>query len=137
LIIKGFLIIALVALTPVVAAKLAYNATAHRGLEPISEPWVQDSMEFITWNGEKWTGWIRDDAFEHRPQNEAKWSNHSNTSLAFMDWNNTPSQVKIDGDSFLLAHHGDWHGHTERANAIRYRDWQGKNQIRTLDQLKR
>ena len=137
MIIKVILAIAVIALTPVVLAKLAFNATSYNGAEPISEPWVQNSMEFITWNGEKWTGWIRDDAFEHRPLNAAKWSKHSNTSLAFMDWDNTPHQAKIDGDSFLLAHHGDWNAHTERANAIRYRDWQGKNQIRTLDQLKR
>ena len=124
-------------LTPVVAAKLAYNATSYRNAEPVNPPWAQNSMEFVTWNGEKWTGWIRDESFENLPQNEERWSQHSNASLAFMDWENTPWQVKIEGDSFLLAHHGDWLGHIERSVAIHYRDWEGNNQLRTLAQLRR
>tara|TARA_B100001013_G_scaffold237119_1_gene145979 strand:+ start:97 stop:459 length:363 start_codon:yes stop_codon:yes gene_type:complete len=120
-----------------VAAKLVFDATSYTGSEPVNEPWVQSSMEFVTWNGEKWTGWVRSEGFELRPQNEGRWSQHSNSMLAFMDWEGAPWQVRIDGDSFLLAHHGDWQGHTERAMAIHYRDWQGRNQLRTLAQLKR
>lgn len=127
----------MVLLAPVLAAKLAYNLSSATGTEPINQPWAQNSMEFVTWNGEMWTGWIRDNEFEHRPQNEDKWGQHASPSLAFMDWEGTLWQVKIEGDSFLLAEHGDWQGHTEHATAIRYRDWQGNNQLRTLAQLSR
>ncbi len=137
MIIKVLLGILVIALTPVVAARLLFNVTSDAGAEPINQPWAQNSMQFVTWNGEKWTGWVREDAFEHRPENDDRWSQHASPSLAFMDWEDTPFQVKIDGDSFLLAHHGDWQAHTERATAIRYRDWQGRNQLRTLAQLKR
>lgn len=126
-----------VLLAPVLAAKLAYNAATDTGTGPVNQPWAQNSMEFVTWNGEQWTVWIRDDAFEHRPQNEAKWGQHATPSVAFMDWEGTPWQAKIEGDAFLLAHHGDWQGHIERATAIRYRDWQGNNQLRTFAQLNR
>jgi|TARA_B110000014_G_C19935013_1_gene483731 hypothetical protein len=135
--IKFLVSAAVILLTPVLAAKLVFNVTSSTGAEPINEPWVQNSMEFVTWNGEKWTGWVRNEDFALRPQNEGKWSQHSNSMLAFMDWEGTPWQARIDGDSFLLAHHGDWQGHTEKALAIHYRDWQGKNQLRTLAQLKR
>jgi hypothetical protein len=131
------LVVAAAVLAPVVAAKLMYEATAHTGTGPEHQPWVQHSMEFVTWNGEKWTAWVRDDTFEQRPQNEGPWHTHANASLAFIDWENKTWQVKIDGDAFLLAHKGDWQGATERVNAIRYRDWEGENQLRTLTQLKR
>jgi hypothetical protein len=124
-------------LATVVAAKLTFDATAYTGAEPANDPWVQNSMEFVAWNGEKWTAWIRDGAFEQRPQNKVEWSPHANTSLAFIDWEGGPWQVKIDGDAFLLAHRGEWKGPTKRVNAIRYRDWKGKHQLRTLAQLRR
>ena len=124
-------------LVTIVAAKLMYEATAYAGAEPANQPWAQNSMEFVAWNGEKWTAWIRDDAFEQRPQNDGRWSTHANVSLAFIDWERKPWQVKVDGDAFLIAHRGDWKGSTERVSAIRYRDWKGENQLRTLNQLKR
>ena len=121
----------------VVAAKLAFDATAYTGAEPANQPWAQNTMEFVAWNGEKWTAWIRDGAFEHRPQNEARWSPHANASLAFIDWEGEPWQVKIGGDAFLLARRGDWKDPTERVAAVGYRDWKGDNQLRTLAQLTR
>ena len=124
-------------LITVVAAKLAFEVTAHTGAEPGNQPWAQTTMEFVAWNGEKWTAWIRDDTFEQRPQNDAKWTSHANVSVAFVDWDGSPWQAKIDGDEFLLALRGDWQGDTERMIAIRYRDWQGENQLRTTDQLRR
>ena len=124
-------------LATIVAAKLLYEATAHKGAQPDNQPWAQNSMQFVSWNGEKWTAWIRDDAFEQRPQNAALWSGHANASLAFIDWEREPWQVKIDGDSFLVAHRGEWKGTIERVTAIRYRDWEGENRLRTLTQLKR
>lgn len=136
LVIKIIVVLAIL-LAPVLAAKLAYNAKTSSGAEPVNAPWAQNSMEFVTWNGEKWTSWIRDDNFEHRPQNAAEWGQHSTGSVAFIDWDGTLWQAKIEGSVFLLAHHGDWQGHTEHASAIRYRDWQGKNQLRTVAQLTR
>ena len=124
-------------LVTIAAAKMMYEATAYTGAEPANQPWAQNSMEFVAWNGEKWTAWIRDDAFEQRPKNKGRWSTHANVSLAFIDWERKPWQVKIDGDAFLIAHRGDWKGSTERVSAIRYRDWKGENQLRTLNQLKR
>jgi hypothetical protein len=119
------------------AAKLAFNATTYTEAEPASRPWAQDTMEFVAWNGEKWTAWIRDDAFEQRPQNEVKWSRHSNPSLAFIDWEGREWQAKIDGDEFLLAHRGNWKGAIEHVTALRYRDWEGERRLRTVAQLKR
>ncbi len=124
-------------LAAVVAAKLSYEATVHTGAGPGNQPWAQNTLEFVTWNGEKWTAWIRDDSFELLPQNEVQWSRHVNSSLAFIDWEGSPWQAKIDSDAFLLAHRGEWHGAHERVTAIRYRDWTGENQLRTVAQLRR
>ena len=131
------LVAAVVVLFPVIAAKLMYDATTYTGMEPVNRPWAQNSMEFVAWNGEKWTAWIHNDIFAQRPQNVEKWHEHTNTSLAFVDWENQPWQAKIDGDGFVLAQRGDWKGETLRVRAIRYRDWKGKNQLRTLAQLNR
>jgi hypothetical protein len=135
--IKVVLCLAAALLATVVAAKLTFDATSYTGAEPTNEPWAQNSMEFVAWNGEKWTAWIHAAAFEQRPQNEGQWSPHANPSLAFIDWEGRPWQAKIDGDVLLLAHRGDWKDSTERVTAIRYRDWKGKHQLRTLAQLRR
>ncbi len=124
-------------LATVVAAKLAFESTVYVGSEPLNQPWAQDTMQFVSWNQEQWSAWIRDDTFAQLPRNTDKWHRHSNTSLAFLDWEGRAWQAKIDGDDFLLAHRGDWAGVIERAAAIRYRDWQGKNRIRTAAQLRR
>ena len=121
----------------ILAARLAFNATADTDQAPAEQPWAQNKMEFVTWNGERWTAWVRDGAFEHVPQNSSRWSRHSNSSLAFIGWEGEAWQAKIDGEEFVLAHHGDWHEPTERAIAIRYRDWSGEHQLRALAQLRR
>lgn len=121
----------------VLAARLLYNATAETGAEPIPQPWAQNAMEFVAWNGEQWTAWIRDDRFELLPHEEGRWRRHANVSLAFTDWQGQPWQAKIDGEQFLLAHRGDWKGRAERASAVRYRDWRGHPQLRTVAQLRR
>jgi hypothetical protein len=135
--IKVVLGLSTVVLATVVGAKLAYDVTTYTGDGPVNQPWAQNSMELVAWNGEKWTAWIREASFEQRPQNDEKWSRHANASLAFIDWKGRPWQAKIDGDEFLLARRGDWKGATERGIALRYRDWKGENQLRTLAQLKR
>ena len=124
-------------LVTILAAKLSYEVTVDSGAESINRPWTQNTMEFVAWNGEKWTAWIRGDTFEQRPQNDVRWSSHANTSVAFIDWEGRPTQAKVDTDALVLAHRGDWKGSTKRVTAIRYRDWRGENQLRTLDQLKR
>lgn len=48
--IKFLVSAAVILLTPVLAAKLVFNVTSSTGAEPINEPWVQNSMEFVTWN---------------------------------------------------------------------------------------
>ena len=121
----------------ILAAKLAFNATADPERAPGAQPWAQNRMEFVTWNGERWTAWVRDGAFEHVPQNSSRWSRHTNGSLAFIDWEGEAWQAKVDGEEFVLAHRGNWQGPTERAIAIRYRDWSGEHQLRALVQLRR
>ena len=40
-------------LATVVAAKLTFDATTYTGAEPATQPWEQNTMEFVAWNGEK------------------------------------------------------------------------------------
>lgn len=124
-------------LVVIVAAKVAYSVSTGSGVEPVDRPWSQDRMEFVSWNNERWTGWIRDDAFELVPQNTKAWSRHANPTIAFFDWDGEAWQAKIDGDEFMLAHRGNWGESVERSEAIRYRDWSGNNQLRTVPDLQR
>ena len=89
-------------------------ATASTSQLP-SQPWAQDSMQFVAWDDERWTAWIRDDKFELTPRAEGRWQHHANASLAFTDWEGKPWQAKIEGQQFLLAYRGDWKGRIERA----------------------
>jgi len=132
----GFSLTAALLLT-VVAAQLAFEATLNTDNEPVNRPWSGDTMQFVSWNHEQWSAWIRDETFEQLPQNSAKWHRHTNPSLAFIDWNGEAWQAKISGDEFILAHRGDWAGTTKHAQALRYRDWQGNNKLRTTLQLRR
>ena len=125
------------AICTIVGAKLAFEATAHATPHAVNEAWAQNKMEFVTWNGNRWTAWIRGGAFEHRPHEEGNWHPHANSTLAFIDWNGTPAQAKIEGKAFLIAHHGDWNGSIQRESALRYRDWAGENRLRTVKQLQR
>jgi hypothetical protein len=124
-------------LVVIAAAKTAYNVSADTGDQPVNEAWAQNRMQFTAWNNEKWTAWIHDGAFEHLPQNAHKWHRHSNASVAFTNWAGEAWQAKIDGDEFLLAYQGNWQGPVERADAIRYRDWSGNKQLRTVTELLR
>lgn len=121
----------------VLAARVTYNMNSDHGDAPVNEAWVQNEMQFVTWNNEKWTAWIHDGEFELAPQNTNMWSRHSNISLAFTDWKGEPWQAKIDGDVFLLAHQGNWQGSVEQSEAIRFRDWSGNKQLRTVTDLNR
>ena len=91
----------------------------------------------MAWNGGQWTTWIREGQFELIPEDDKNWSRHVNPTLAFVDWEGQKWQAKIDGDMFLLAHRGNWQGEVERSDAIRYRDWAGSKQLRTVSQLQR
>ncbi len=121
----------------IAAAKIAYSITTEHGGEPVNQAWTQNRMEFVSWNNQKWTAWIHEDSFEQVPQNSSDWSRHSNVSIAFTNWDGEPWQAKVDGDAFLLAHHGDWQGTLTRSEAIRYRDWSGDNQLRTIAEIQR
>ncbi len=119
------------------AARLTVEVTSGGPAGPVNEPWAQDRMEFVAWNGEKWTAWIREGEFELVPEDTGNWSRHSNDTLAFVDWNGEHWQAKVDDQAFELARRGNWQDDTQRAQAIRYRDWSGRNQLRTVDQLVR
>lgn len=121
----------------IAAAQFAFRATDKEGDEPGNEAWSHDRMQFVAWNNERWTAWIHDGAFEKLPEDTANWSRHANQSIAYVDWEGEAFQAKIDGDSFLLAHHGNWGGEVEVAEAIRYRDWSGNKQLRTVAELRR
>jgi broad specificity phosphatase PhoE len=46
--------------------------------------------------------------------------------------------VPVEVDTRLAElHRGDWQGPVDRSTAIRYRDWSGSNQLRTVSELKR
>ena len=124
-------------LAAILAAKLTYNLNADHGNEPANKAWAQNEMQFVAWNDEKWTAWVHDGAFELSPQNTDTWSRHSNASLAFTDWQGEARQAKIQGQKFLLAFQGDWQGTIEQVDAIRFRDWSGNNQLRTVAELQR
>ncbi|MGH8177518.1 MAG: hypothetical protein ACREV5_14760 [Steroidobacter sp.] len=124
-------------LAAILAARLLYGATAGIDTALKLQPWTQNSMQFVAWDDEWWTAWIRDDRFELTPRAEGKWRRHVNASLAFIDWEGKPWQAKIEGQQFLLAYRGDWKGRIERASALRYRDWRGHHQLRTVAQLSR
>ena len=124
-------------LAAVAAAQIIYRVTVDTGDTPVNDAWSQNRMEFVAWNNEQWTAWISDDAFEHLPQDTANWSRHAKASIAYIGWDGEAWQAKIDGDNFLLALHGNWDGPVESAGALRYRDWSGVKQIRTVAQLKR
>src|SRR5262245_11259081 len=119
----------------ILAAKLAFVEVTRSATASGFQPWAQHSMKFVSWNGEKWTAWIRDGRFELSPRDTSDHSRHSNTSLAFVDWTGEPWQAKVEGKDFVVARRGDWHGPTEHVNAIRYRDWRGDNELRTVAQL--
>lgn len=119
----------------IAAAKIASDFSTDPGNEPVNDAWAQDRMEYVTWNGDRWTAWIHDGAFRKVPQGTGRWSRHSNASIAFIDWDGEPWQAKIDGDVFLLAKQGDWQGQVERSEALRYLDWQENKRLRTVASL--
>ncbi len=135
----GRVLVGLVAavLVTVGAARLAFELTSDTDTGPVNEAWAQRAMEFVAWNNVQWTTWIVNGEFVQIPHDTTDWSRHTNASIAFVDWEGVPRQAKVDGDAFLLAEHGDWNGHIERSEAVRYRDWDGTLQLRTVAQLSR
>ena len=134
---RALLVIPAAFLVAIAAAQYAYRVSSDPGDEPVYEPWAQNKMEFVAWNGARWTAWIHGDKFEQVPVDSRKWSRHANASIAFKDWDGEPWQAKIDGDVFLLAYEGNWQQPAGRSEALRFRDWSGQNQIRTVAELKR
>jgi hypothetical protein len=134
---KVFLALLAAFLATVAAARIAFEATAPEPARPVAEPWAQDRMEFLAWNEARWTGWVRDGRFELVPEDTDRWSRHANPTLAFVGWDGERWQAKLDGDAFVLARRGNWERASERSDAIRYLDWLGRQQIRTVEQLAR
>ena len=129
------LVLAIVA--TVGAARLAFELTTDTGTGPVNEAWAQGTAEFRAWNNVRWTAWIVNGEFVQIPEDARSWHRHTSASIDFVDWEGVPHQAKVDGDAFLLAEHGDWNGHVEHSEAIRYRDWDGTRQLRTVAQLSR
>jgi hypothetical protein len=124
-------------LVAIAAANFSYGVSSDIGDEPAHEAWARSTMNFVSWNNEEWTARIHAGKFHLVPQNDSDWSRHSNASIAFTDWEGDTWQAKIDGEIFLLAAQGNWLGPVERVDALRYRDWTGSNQIRTVADLER
>lgn len=124
-------------LVTIAAARCAYSLSVNTGGQPAPAPWSLNKMQFLAWNGEQWTAWVRDDRFELDPENTGLWSRHANQSIAFIGWDGEFWQAKIEADEFLLARRGDWSGDPLRSDALRYRDWAGREQLRTVPDLKR
>ena len=124
-------------LATVGAARLAFELTVDSDSGPVHQAWAQDKMEFVAWNNVRWTAWIINGEFAQIPQDADNWHRHTKASVAFVDWEGVPHQAKVDGDAFLVAEHGDWNGHIERSEAIRYRAWDGARHLRTVAQLSR
>lgn len=124
-------------LLAIAAAQFAFQMTDKEGEGPGNEAWNRDRMEFIAWNNERWTAWIHDGAFEQLPEDTANWSRHAKSSIAYIDWEGEVYQAKIDGDKFKLVHRGNWGGDVEVSDAIRYRDWSGNKELRTVAELRR
>lgn len=131
---SGFLLAVLVVIG---AAYGAFRFKTGSLVEPGVAAWAGDSMRFVAWNDERWTAWIHDGRFELVPENKRRWSRYANASIPFIDWDGEPWQAKIEGETFLLARNGDWQGPVETSDAIRYRDWSGNNQLRTVRELER
>lgn len=119
------------------AARLAYELTTAASAGPVNEPWAQGEMKFRAWNSVRWTAWIIDGEFAQIPEQARSWHRHTDASVDYVDWEGVPRQAKVEGDTFLLAERGDWDGHVERSGAIRYLDWDGARQFRTVAQLSR
>jgi hypothetical protein len=134
---KALSVLVLAVLAAILAARLLYGATVKVDDAASLQPWAQSSMQFVAWDDERWTAWIRGEKFELTPRNVGKWQQHVNPTLAFTDWEGKPWQAKIEAEHFVLAYRGDWKGRIERANALRYRDWRGDRQLRTVAQLRR
>jgi hypothetical protein len=134
---RALSVLAAAVLAAILAARLLYGATVMVDDASSLQPWGQNSMQFVAWDDERWTAWIRGDKFELTPRKEGKWQHHVNPTLAFTDWEGKPWQAKIEAEHFLLAYRGDWKGRIERSNVLRYRDWRGERQLRTTAQLRR
>ena len=134
---KGFTAVVAAFLVAVVVAKGAFLQKTDYGDDAPNHAWAKNRMEFVAWNNEKWTAWISDNDFEKLPENTGTWHRHANSTIAFIGWDGSHWQAKIDGQEFLLAANGDWQGDVQRSEALRYRDWSGSQQIRTVAQLRR
>jgi hypothetical protein len=134
---RALLGIAAAFLVAIASAQYAYRTSSDPGDEPVNAAWAQNKMEFVAWNNERWTAWIHDGAFEQAPQDTDDWSRHSKASIAFTAWDGSAHQARIEGDMFLIAHQGNWDSTIDRVDAIRYRDWSGNKQIRTVAELNR
>ena len=134
---RVLLVLAAAFLAAVMAARFAYSLSTDIGDEPINPAWSQNEMQFVTWNGERWTTWVHDGAFELIPQNTRRWHRHANRTIAFTDWDGEQWQARVDGDEFLLARRGDWSADAVRTAALRYRDWSGDHRLRTVSDLRR
>ena len=103
-------------LATVLAARVSFFVSTSPDDAIADEPWSQNEMEFVAWNGERWTAWIRDGAFEHTPENPDRWSRHSNSSLAFIGWEGEAEKERghcLRTDEILVAVDTEYYRPTE------------------------
>jgi hypothetical protein len=81
------------------------------------------SINYLDWNGSKWTAKIQGERFLHAPNGD--WSKaHSDDVIHYLSWNGSKWAAKIEGGRFLHAPDGDWSKAHPDDIAI-YRTWDG------------
>jgi len=135
--IKALIGLAVAFAATVGGARLAFEASSHAQSPTATAPWAQDRMEFVAWNGQRWTAWVHDGRFELTPQSEGTWHRHSNTTIAYIGWDGELWQARVDDGRFRVARRGEWGDHSETIDSLRYRDWSGNRKVRTVTQLTR
>ncbi len=121
----------------IAAANVSFYLKVGAGNSSGNEPWSLDRMNYVAWNGERWTAWIHDGKFELVPEDQENWSRHAKSGIAFVNWDGEPWQARGYGATFLLAAEGNWDGEIVRDEAIRYLDWSGNRRLRTVANLQR
>jgi hypothetical protein len=80
-------------------------------------------MNYVTWDGGKWTAKIEGNQFVHAPGGD--WSQaHADTIMNYVTWDGSKWTAKIDNGVFLHAPNGDW-SRAHKDSIINYITWDG------------
>jgi hypothetical protein len=98
------------------------NATVepNRGIRFVHAPngnWQQSHadtiMNYISWDGSRWTARIQGNGFVHAPNGNWQQS-HADTIMNYISWDGSKWTAKIQGSGFVHAPNGNWQlAHTD------------------------